>query len=55
MAKRLVSVVLLLALGVAVGLAVAASVERHQTNEAQRVAFDRLRLFHDLRRAALED
>lgn len=55
MAKRVVSVVLLLALGVAVGLVVAASVQRHQINEAQRAAFDRLRLFHDLRRAALED
>ena len=55
MARRLVSILLLSVLGVAVGLATAALVERHESNQALSVAFDRLRLFHDLRQAALED
>ena len=55
MARRLISIVLLSVLGLAVGLATAALVERHQGNEALSVTFDRLHLFHDLRQAALED
>jgi methyl-accepting chemotaxis protein len=42
-------------LGITVGLATAALVERHRRDEVLSVAFDRLRLFHDLRQAALED
>jgi methyl-accepting chemotaxis protein len=55
MVKRAIAVILVLALGVGAGLLVAVAVERSEKNEALRVAFDRLRLFHDLRQAALED
>ncbi len=55
MLKRLLGIVLLLTLGLVVGAVIATLVERHQKAEALETAFDRLRLFHDLRRAALED
>ena len=55
MTTRLISILMLSVLGVAVGLATAGLVERHQRNESLDVAFDRLRLFHNLRQAALED
>lgn len=55
MLKRLLGMVLLLTFGLAAGAAAGALVERHQKAEALETAFDRLRLFHDLRRAALED
>jgi methyl-accepting chemotaxis protein len=55
MARRLLAVVLLLVLGARVGLGVGAFVERYNRNEALDRAFNRLRLFHDLRKAALED
>ncbi|MEZ5827364.1 MAG: cache domain-containing protein [Hyphomicrobiales bacterium] len=55
MAKRVLGVVLLLAAGLAAGFAIAALVERHEQAQALSQAFNRLRLFHNLRQAALED
>jgi methyl-accepting chemotaxis protein len=55
MVRGLISIIMLSVLSVAVGLATGALVEQHRRNEALSVAFDRLRLFHDLRKAALED
>jgi len=55
MLRRLISFLLLSVLGVAVGFAVAVLVERRQDAKSLETAFDRLRLFHDLRQAALED
>jgi methyl-accepting chemotaxis protein len=55
MVKRFLAIILLLALGVGVGLATAVLVERHQKEATLEAAFSRLRLFHNLRRAALED
>ena len=55
MARRLTSIIMLSVFGIAVGLVTAALVERYRSNEALSIAFDRLRLFHNLRQAALED
>jgi len=54
-ARRLTTIIILSIFGIAVGLATAALVERFRSNEALSIAFDRLRLFHNLRQAALED
>ena len=55
MAKRLTGIVLLLALGVGVAIGVGIWVERYERSRTLDVAFNRLRLFHNLRQAALED
>lgn len=55
MAKRLLAMVLLLAVGLAVGVGTKWFVERHERDRALEAAFDRLRLFHNLRQAALAD
>lgn len=55
MAKRIIGLVLLLALGAGTAIAVGTWVERHERTSTLDAAFDRLRLFHDLRQAALED
>ncbi|MGA9541590.1 MAG: cache domain-containing protein [Methyloceanibacter sp.] len=55
MARRLTTIIILSIFGIAVGIVTAASVDRFRSNEALSIAFDRLRLFHNLRQAALED
>jgi hypothetical protein len=55
MLGRLATATALLALGLAVGVAAALATAAHLRNEALSDAFNRLRLFHELRRAALED
>jgi methyl-accepting chemotaxis protein len=55
MVNRLLAMVLLLALGLGVGFGTAALVKQHEQDKALETAFDRLRLFHNLRQAALED
>lgn len=55
MLRRILAFVLLLALGVGVGLVTTSFVEQREKEETLGVAFDRLRLFHNLRQAALED
>lgn len=55
MAKRLSAIVLLLVFGAGVAVATGMWVERHERTATLDAAFDRLRLFHDLRQAALED
>ena len=47
--------VLLLAVGLAAGVGTKWLVERHEHDKALEAAFDRLRFYHDLRQAALED
>lgn len=53
--SRFLRVALLLAVGIGIAVAVWALVERREQDEALAAAFDRLRLFHDLRQTALED
>jgi methyl-accepting chemotaxis protein len=55
MSRRLNSIIILLVFAVVVGLVTAALVDRYRSKEALSIAFDRLRLFHNLRQAALED
>jgi len=55
MLGRLATATALLALGLAVGAAAGLATASHLRNEALTDAFNRLRLFHELRRAALED
>ena len=55
MAKRLIGIILLLALGTGVAVGVGTWVERHERATTLAAAFDRLRLFYDLRQAALQD
>lgn len=55
MLKRLLQMVLLLAVGIAVGYGTKSLVERHERDKVLEAAFDRLRLFHDLRQTALDD
>lgn len=47
--------VVLLAVGLAVGFGTKSLVEQHEQDKALEAAFDRLRLFHDLRKTALDD
>jgi len=55
MARRLLPLILILGTGAVVAVAVWALTERYERDQALATAFDRLRLFHDLRQAALED
>lgn len=55
MAKRLIGMVLLLALGAGVAIGAGLWFERYERSRTLDVAFNRLHLFHDLRQAALED
>ena len=55
MFKRLLGFVVLLIIGVAAGFGAAELVKRYEKDQALDAAFDRLRLFHNLRQAALED
>ena len=52
---KILVVALLLAVVLIAGFAVAALVERGEQAQASSEAFNRLRLFHNLRKAALED
>lgn len=55
MQRRLLILLLILGVGAGVALAAWALTERYERKQALAGAFDRLRLFHDLRQAALED
>jgi len=55
MVKRLLAILVLLAIGVGVGFGTTILVEKYQNEKALEGAFDRLSLFHNLRQAALED
>lgn len=55
MTRRLIAVLLVLALASGVAIAVGFFVEGRARDQALAAALSRLRLFHDLRRAALED
>jgi methyl-accepting chemotaxis protein len=55
MVKRLLAIVVLLAIGIGAGFAATAFVERYQKEQALEAAFHRLKLFHNLRQTALED
>lgn len=55
MIKKLLAMCLLLGLGLGVGFGTSKLVEQHEKEKSLETAFDRLRLFHSLRQAALED
>jgi methyl-accepting chemotaxis protein len=55
MIKRVLVSFVLLGIGVATGMAAALAVDRYDEKQTLEAAFDRLRLFHNLRKSALED